>query len=69
MTDSYRSGYFKALLDVKNYFDSHSNVLKRLRMYSSKKIPLLLQAFIDNRERMILEGDDVEIKLEVQNGR
>lgn len=69
MTDSYRSGYFKALLDVKNYFDSHSNVLKHLRMYSSKKIPSLLQAFIDNRERMILEGDDVEIKLEVQNGR
>lgn len=66
MTDSYRGGYCKALLDVKNYFDSHSDTLKRLRMYNSKKIPLLLQAFIDNADRMMLEGDDIELKLEVE---
>lgn len=65
MTDSYRGGYLKALVDVKNYFDSHSNILKHLRIYNSKKIPLLLQAFIDNADQMMLEGDDIELKLKV----
>ena len=63
MNYSYASGYFKALVDVKNYFDSHSDMLKCLRMYNSKKIPLLLQAFIDNSDRMMVEGDAIELKL------
>ena len=63
MNYSYVSGYFKALVDVKNYFDSHSDMLKCLRMYNSKKIPLLLQAFIDNSDRMMVEGDAIELKL------
>lgn len=62
---SFEKGYFKALLDVKNYFDTHSDSLKINKMYNSKNIPKLLQAFIDNRERMILEGDSVEIKIEL----
>ena len=57
----FRRGYFQALLDVKNYFDNHSESLKIHKMYNSKKIPILLQAFIDNREKMMLEGDMVEI--------
>lgn len=61
MTDSFRGGYLKALLDVKNYFDSHSDYLKYERMFNSKKIPLLLQAFIDNADRMMIEGDQIEL--------
>lgn len=59
----YRKGYFKALLDVKNYFDKHSESLKCLKMYNSKKLPLLLQAFIDNADELIMWGDEIELKL------
>ena len=59
----YRQGYFKALLDVKNYFDKHSESLKCLKMCNSKKIPLLLQAFIDNADEMMMWGDEIELKL------
>ena len=63
MDFSYRQGYFKALLDVKNYFDTHSDNLKYLKMYNSKKIPLLLQAFLDNVDTMIIWGEHIELKL------
>lgn len=59
----FRSGYFQALLDVKNWFDTHSDSLKFLKMYNNKKIPLILQAFIDNRERMMVEGDTIELTI------
>ena len=63
MDFSYRQGYFKALLDVKNYFDTHSETLKYLKMYNSKKIPLLLQAFVENADTMMLYGDNLNLKL------
>lgn len=69
MTDSYRGGYLKALLDVKNYFDSHSDMLKHLRMYNSKKIPLLLQAFVDNADKMMLEGDNIDFVFDEKGGK
>lgn len=64
MLDSYRQGYFKALLDVKDYFDYHSESLKHNRMFNSKKIPLLCQAFIDYHETMMTYGgSDLELTL------
>ena len=63
MNLDYNQGYFKALVDVKNYFDSHSDMLKHLRMYNSKKIPLLLDAFIRYHEKMIIVGDQIDLKL------
>lgn len=59
----YRQGYFKALLDIKNYFDTHTNSLKHLKMYNSKKIPLLLQAFVENADEMMMWGEDVDLVL------
>lgn len=59
----YRQGYIKALLDVKNYFDKHSDALKYNKMYNSKKIPLLLQAFVENADEMIMWGEDIELML------
>ena len=59
----YRQGYFKALLDVKNYFDKHSESLKHNKMYNSKKIPLLLQAFFDNADEMIMWGDNIDLRV------
>ena len=63
MDFSYRQGYFKALLDVKNYFDTHSETLKNLKMYNSKNIPLLLQAFVENADTMMFYGDNLNLKL------
>ena len=59
----YKQGYFKALVDVKNYFDSHSEMLKCYKMYNAKKLPVLFQAFIDNYQKMIYEGDSIEITI------
>lgn len=56
MLDSYRQGYFRALLDVKDYFDYHSASLKRYRAFNSKIIPKLCQAFIDYHEIMMTYG-------------
>lgn len=64
----YRKGYFKALLDVKNYFDTHSDNLKYLKMYNAKKIPLLLQAFVENADEMIMWGEEIDLKLS-KNGK
>ena len=55
-----RSGYFKALCDVKNYFERHSIVLKREKMYNQKGINALLQAMLDNLEVMQEQGEFVE---------
>lgn len=63
VNDGYRQGYFKALLDVKNYFDSHSEVLKYYKMYNAKKIQLLLEAFSENVDLMIIWGDHIDLKL------
>lgn len=63
VNDGYRQGYFKALLDVKNYFDSHSEVLKHYKMYNAKKIQLLLEAFLENVDLMIICGDHIDLKL------
>ena len=61
--DSYRQGYIKALIDVKNYVDSHPCVMKQWKIYNSKKLPMLLQAFIDNADEMIAMGDMIELTL------
>lgn len=56
MRDSYEGGYLKALLDVKDYFDYHSDGLKHWRAFNSKIIPKICQAFIDHRKIMMTYG-------------
>lgn len=57
----YRQGYDRALLDVKEWFDRHSMLLKRERLYSKQGIDLLLNALIENSERFSVEGDEMEL--------
>lgn len=57
----YRQGYDRALLDVKEWFDRHSMLLKNERLYSKQGIGLLLNAFIENSERFSVEGDEMEL--------
>lgn len=61
MIETYRNGYIKALIDVRNYFETHSDCLKYWKMYNQKKIPLLLQAFIDNADCMMSLGEDINL--------
>jgi len=57
----YRQGYDRALLDVKEWFDRHSMLLKMERLYSKQGIDLLLNALIENSERFSVEGDEMEL--------
>ena len=37
MIETYTGGYLKALLDVRNFFEGHSVVLKVNRLYNQKR--------------------------------
>lgn len=56
-----REGYFQALLDVKNWFERHSVILKNNRMYSKNGISLILSAMADNVDFMSVVGEDMEL--------
>lgn len=56
-----REGYFQALLDVKNWFERHSMILKNNRMYSKNGISLILSAMADNVDFMSVVGEDMEL--------
>lgn len=57
MTDSYIGGYSKALLDVKNWFEDHSEILKFNRLYNEKGIRNILWALLENRAELRETGD------------
>lgn len=56
MFDGYNQGYTKALLDVRDFFEYHSDALKYERCYNSKMIPIVLNGLIDARHEMIKVG-------------
>lgn len=49
----YRNGYQKALLDVKNWFERHSWILKMLRMYNKKYVEM--KAWYDDIDTATLQ--------------
>lgn len=57
----YRDGYFKALLDVKNWFEQHSNSMRYFRMYNAKGLTKILNAMIKDIEQFMEQGEDLEI--------
>lgn len=62
----YESGYAKALLDVKNWFERHSTALKFFRMYNQKNIEMLLLEISKNADTFQKFGDDTEIFFEYE---
>jgi hypothetical protein len=58
---TYRQGYFKALLDVKNWWENHSESIKYLRLGSYKGALLILEKLLEVREDLMLLGMDAEI--------
>nr|DAH18447.1 MAG TPA: hypothetical protein [Caudoviricetes sp.] len=57
MRDTYNGGYFKALFDVRTFFESHSQSLKFSRLYNQKGVMQVLDALIENREELRETGD------------
>lgn len=57
MMDSYNHGYSKAVLDVYEYFVSHSGAMKYYRMYNQKGIEMILKQLVENRQELRMYGD------------
>lgn len=57
MIETYTGGYLKALLDVRSFFEGHSEALKLNRLYNQKGVMQLLDALIDNRGELMATGD------------
>lgn len=53
----YNAGYIKALIDVKNFFEDHSEVMKRCRLNNQKGISALLKLILENHEELRETGD------------
>jgi hypothetical protein len=60
---AYRKGYFKALLDINNFFAKNTCTLKDFRLNNSKGIKQVLKALLDGRDFMIEYGENVDFTL------
>ena len=59
MLDTYRGGYLKALLDVKEFFENRSEYLSWKKCISKKHIKFLcavIDAMIDQRDLLMTYG-------------
>ena len=61
ISSGYVQGYTKALLDVLNWFKSHSDALKRYKAYKQKDIEGILQAMLNDRQTFMKYGENVII--------
>ena len=53
----YNAGYIKALIDVKNFFEDHSEAMKRCHLNNQKGISALLKLILENYEELRETGD------------
>ena len=57
----YEQGYSKAVSDIKNYLESHTETLKWHNMSNLKGICELLSLFEKERDMLIKYGSDIEV--------
>jgi hypothetical protein len=57
----YRKGYFKALMDVNNFLDTHSNVMKHYRLNNSKNLKMLFKAMLEGQDALMKYGEHADI--------
>lgn len=69
LSGDYNRGYTKALIDVQNFFESHSEAMKYNKLYSCKGISAVLSALIQNHEEFRETGtvDDLIVKKDKKN--
>lgn len=60
----YDRGYFKALLDINNWFEYHSADLKFTKAYTAKRVPVLLKAFVENSDYLKEYGEYTTMKVD-----
>ena len=56
----FENGYKQAVLDILNYIDKHSEVLKRNKLFSYNGIRLLLRAIQDNHDVFFRDKEETE---------
>lgn len=57
MDGRYNAGYCKALIDVKNFFEDHSEAMKSCCLNNQKGISALLKFILENHEELRETGD------------
>lgn len=57
----YHDGYFKALLDVKNWYENHSEIIKYYKLSNYNGILLILNKLIEKRNELMEYAEDIEI--------
>lgn len=60
---THKQGYDQALLDVKNWIERHSKSMKYHKLNNAKGIMMLMNAFIENSEKLREYGDYTEFVL------
>ena len=66
MMDCYNHGYTKALLDVQEWFSSHSGDMKTYRLFNENGVINVLDVLVENREEL-RETGTIKIILEKKN--
>ena len=59
----FEHGYAKAIIDITNYIEHHSETLKTNKLMNRKGILLLLKAMYENRETFLEVGEDINFIL------
>ena len=67
LSGGYNRGYTKALIDVQNFLESHSEAMKYNKLYSHKGISAVLSALIQNREELREAGTVGNLIVEKDN--
>lgn len=61
LDDNFIKGYTKALLDIQNFYERHSDSLQLYRLYTRKATTEIIRFLIENREELREIGDITNI--------
>lgn len=63
---SFIRGYTKALLDVQNFFESHSEALSTYKLFNKNGVTAILKFLVENRDELREYGniDDILVRKE-----
>lgn len=65
----YREGYFKALVDVCNFFEKYHELFASSRYYNKNKLPRILKALSEGSDLLMIYGDACYLKEYISEGR
>lgn len=60
MINTYERGYFKALLDVSNWVNSHSEGMERFHMFTEKRMKNFLADLTKHKEELMRYAEYAE---------